>query len=38
LSLYSTGVCGLIFFRPHLLFDSLVWMYAVILRGTSATL
>jgi hypothetical protein len=38
LSLYSTGVCGLIFFRPYLLFDSLVWMYAVILRGTSATL
>jgi hypothetical protein len=38
LSLYSPGVCGLIFVRPHLLFDSLVWMYAVILRGTSATL
>ncbi len=38
LSLYSPGVCGLIFFRPHLLFDSLVCMYAVILRGTSATL
>ncbi len=38
LSLYSMGVCGLIFSRPHFLFDSLVWMYAVILRGTSATL